>query len=113
MCPSVNAMSRVVKKEVVRNVLCPYYNTCLNHAVAKNLPQWDCSTCEHKHKKEKIDPAEAERCGNLLYRIFSETHQENDFHNVKMKRFDAFSVVTARKWLKMIASRNSKPQAKS
>ena len=113
MCPSVTAVSRSAKEDVLRNVLCPYYNACLDNAVAKDLPQWDCSTCEHKHTKEQIDPSEAERCGNLLHRIFSETDHENDFHNVKMNRFDVFSVIPARKWLKMIASRDSKQQARS
>ena len=107
MCPSVNATSQLAKEDVPRNVLCPYYNSCLDNAVAKNLPKWDCSTCKHKNTKEQIDPSEAERCGNLLHRIFSETHHENDFHNVKMNRCDVFSVVSAKKWLDMIASRNS------
>ena len=107
MCPSVNATSQVVDVDVFRNVLCPYYNTCLDNAVAKNLPKWDCSTCEHKNTKEQIDPSEAERCGNLLQKIFKETHHEKDVHNEKMNRIDAFSAITAKKWLGMIASRNS------
>lgn len=107
MCPSVNATSQLANEDVPRNVLCPYYNSCLDNAVVKNLPNWDCTTCKHKNTKEQIDPTEAERCGNLIQRVFSETHHENGSHNAKMNRFDVFSVISAKKWLDMIASRNS------
>jgi excisionase family DNA binding protein len=32
----------------LRNVLCPYYNGCLDHAVEKDLPGWDCGGCDHR-----------------------------------------------------------------
>ena len=106
MSPSVNVSSQEAKDDVPRNVLCPYYNTCLDKAVAKNLQKWDCLTCEHRNKKEKIDPSEAERCGNLLQRIFSETYQEDEAHSKKVNRMNVFSALTAKKWLGMIESRN-------
>jgi len=73
MCPSVNTSPQVAKEDVSRNVLCPYYDTCLDNAVTKNLPTWDCSACKHKNTKEPIDPTEADRCKKLLYKAFYKT----------------------------------------
>lgn len=99
MCPSVNATSQVAKEEVPRNVLCPYYNTCLDNAVEKNLAKWDCSACIHKNTKEQIDPSEAERCGNLLYKIFNKTRHEKKSFIVKKTLFNSLlEPSTLRKW---------------
>jgi len=54
-----------------RNVLCPHYSSCLDAAVKKKLPGWECRNCEHRNKVEPIDPIEAERCRRLLAKIFS------------------------------------------
>ncbi|MBI9077155.1 MAG: hypothetical protein JEZ02_17230 [Desulfatibacillum sp.] len=29
----------------MRNLDCPYYNTCLTSAAKHNLPDWDCGPC--------------------------------------------------------------------
>ena len=31
-----------------RNVFCPFYDRCLNHAVKESWEYWDCSDCQHK-----------------------------------------------------------------
>ena len=72
MCPAVNKPSQAVDPEdVLRNVLCPHYNICLDNAVKKTLPGWDCSDCIHEATNEQIDPSEYVRCEKLLNKIFS------------------------------------------
>ena len=72
MCPAVNNPPQVVDPEdVLRNVLCPHYNICLDNAVKKTLSGWDCSACIHKNTNEQIDPSEFVRCEKLLDKIFS------------------------------------------
>ena len=53
-----------------RNVFCPSYNDCLNKTVRENLPGWDCSICESRDKEEFFDYTEADRCRELINRIF-------------------------------------------
>ena len=53
-----------------RNVLCPYYDTCLDNVVRKDIPGWDCADCEHRNKVAPIDPTEPNRCKQLLAKIF-------------------------------------------
>ncbi len=73
MCPAGNKPSQAVEPDdVLRNVLCPHYNFCLDNAVKKTLSGWDCSACIHKNTKEQIDPSESVRCGKLLNKIFYE-----------------------------------------
>ena len=84
MCPAGNKSSQAVDPEdVPRNVLCPHYNICLDNAVKKTLPAWDCSACIHKDTKEQIDPSESVRCGHLLHKIFYETRRERKSFGVK------------------------------
>ncbi len=90
MCPSINSMQHLAEEAVSRNVLCPHYNTCLDHVVEKKLPPWDCSTCMHKNTTEQIDPTEFERCGKLLNKIFSKPYYDRDFHNVRMFKYVSF-----------------------
>ncbi len=64
---------KISEANVLRNVFCPYYNSCLDNAVRKNLPGWDCTSCAHKGVIEPIDPTEADRCKKLLYKAFCKT----------------------------------------
>jgi len=41
-----------VHRTGMRNVFCPYYDDCLDHAVDKCWRDWDCSECEHKWNDE-------------------------------------------------------------
>ena len=37
-----------IQRRGKRNVLCSYYNDCLDHAVKKSWEDWDCAKCEHR-----------------------------------------------------------------
>jgi hypothetical protein len=37
-----------------KNIDCPFYTTCLDHAARQYWPSWDCSKCEHRSDREKI-----------------------------------------------------------
>ena len=37
-----------------RNVFCPYYRNCLDHASKKHWEYWTCLHCRHKHVQESI-----------------------------------------------------------
>ena len=37
-----------------RNVLCPYYNHCLSHAVKNHWKHWACLECQYKSKQYLI-----------------------------------------------------------
>ena len=65
--------TKVVEKDSTRNVFCPHYNACLDNAVRKYLPGWDCTDCKYEKVFEPIDPTEAERCKILLNKVFRKT----------------------------------------
>ncbi|MBL7180390.1 MAG: hypothetical protein ABIK98_09455 [Pseudomonadota bacterium] len=37
-----------------KNVFCPYYGECLNHACKKGWEYWTCLDCEHRRKSEPV-----------------------------------------------------------
>ena len=37
-----------------RNILCPFYNDCLDYAVNSSWQAWNCSQCPHKLIKQSI-----------------------------------------------------------
>jgi hypothetical protein len=37
-----------IRKKGEKNVFCPYYKDCLNHAAKLHWENWDCSECPHK-----------------------------------------------------------------
>jgi len=43
-----------VKSKGYRNVFCPYYRKCLDHASKSHWEYWSCFSCRHKHLKESI-----------------------------------------------------------
>lgn len=40
-----------VSIEGYRNVFCPYYSDCLNHAAKNYWEYWACMDCQHKKKQ--------------------------------------------------------------
>jgi hypothetical protein len=43
-----------VQSKGYRNVFCPYYRNCLDHASKKYWEYWSCFHCRHKHLQESI-----------------------------------------------------------
>lgn len=37
-----------------RNLYCPYYEGCLDHAVESRWQYWNCSECSHKQRQQSI-----------------------------------------------------------
>lgn len=37
-----------IHKSGTRNVFCPYYDECLDHAIEHRWKYWKCSECPHK-----------------------------------------------------------------
>jgi hypothetical protein len=37
-----------------RNVLCPYYNECLDDIISRSWDDWDCSACGNRMNQEPI-----------------------------------------------------------
>ncbi len=37
-----------------RNLYCPHYGECLDHAVDHRWSSWDCSECLHKSTQESV-----------------------------------------------------------
>jgi len=37
-----------------KNIFCPYYGNCLDHASKKHWGYWTCQHCQHKRLKESI-----------------------------------------------------------
>ena len=55
-----------------RNVFCPFYKKCLDHAVLENKPDFDCSECQYYHLKVDVRETEFNLFGYwaLLAAIF-------------------------------------------
>lgn len=43
-----------VQTKGYRNVFCPHYRKCLDHASKRHWEYWTCSHCRHKHLQESI-----------------------------------------------------------
>ena len=37
-----------------RNVFCPYYRNCLDHAIQNHWEYWACLDCQHKRKEKLV-----------------------------------------------------------
>jgi len=37
-----------------RNVFCPYYNGCLDHAAKRYWESWSCLKCQHKQEQKAV-----------------------------------------------------------
>ena len=43
-----------VQSKGYRNVFCPYYRNCLDHASKRHWEYWTCLRCQHKRVQESI-----------------------------------------------------------
>lgn len=50
-----------------KNILCPYYRNCLDHAVSRFWQFWDCSECTHKAEQESLGLGRSVHDPNLEY----------------------------------------------
>jgi len=48
-----------IHKNGEKNVFCPYYKNCLNHAATLRWENWDCSKCPHKQTIQPIKTDQA------------------------------------------------------
>ena len=48
--PPINPIHSSGKK----NIFCPHYRTCLNHAVKNTWDSWECDNCVYKSIKEPL-----------------------------------------------------------
>ena len=50
----MSKFKKPVQSKGYRNVFCPYYRNCLDHASKRHWEYWTCSDCRHKHLQESI-----------------------------------------------------------
>ncbi len=43
-----------IHREGTKNILCPYYRDCLDHAAKRFWRFWDCCECTHKSERESL-----------------------------------------------------------
>jgi hypothetical protein len=44
----MNRACKPLQRKGERNVFCPFYKGCLDHAVRHSWPYWDCGDCQYK-----------------------------------------------------------------
>jgi len=44
----MNQVGKPLQRKGERNVFCPLYKGCLDHAVRESWPYWACGNCRHK-----------------------------------------------------------------
>jgi hypothetical protein len=52
-----------------RNALCPFYERCLDYAVAKHWRFWDCRSCPHKARKTRLADGPVVKDANPEYTL--------------------------------------------
>lgn len=52
-----------------RNALCPFYERCLDYAVARHWRFWDCRACPHQGKKARLANAPVVKDANPEYSV--------------------------------------------
>ena len=59
-------------EDLFKNVLCPYYDQCLDLAAKENWPQFSCQACRFQNAYRKTEPNAHEMEGyyRLLSRVF-------------------------------------------
>ncbi len=50
----MNQKANPIHESGERNILCPFYNDCLDYAVNSSWQAWNCSQCPHKLIKQSI-----------------------------------------------------------
>ncbi len=58
-----------VRKKGERNIYCPKYGDCLDHAVAHRWRYWDCSECSFKLIQEATQAVMTVNESNILYEL--------------------------------------------
>ena len=58
-----------VNKQGPRNLNCLYYDTCLDQAVRKGWPHWQCSECVYKSARELDDAVRTAQDANVCYEL--------------------------------------------
>ena len=63
----MNSKCTPVHKKGNRNVLCPHYGDCLDHAIEKAWDCWDCCDCEHRFSQETQPEIRSTVSGSIAY----------------------------------------------
>lgn len=50
----MNKACNPLQREGERNVFCPFYNRCLDHAIKESWQYWDCGDCRNKENQRAI-----------------------------------------------------------
>lgn len=50
----MNSKAKPLPKTGERNIHCPYYDRCLDHAVDHRWDTWSCAKCQHKVAYQSI-----------------------------------------------------------
>ncbi len=60
-----------------RNIQCPHYHSCLDHAAKNFWRCWDCNDCHYKLMVEALEALTyAEDCADITYAIPGNIYQE-------------------------------------
>lgn len=51
----MEARPKQVDKSGDKNICCPFYRNCLDHAAKRYWQNWDCSECPYKLRKRPIE----------------------------------------------------------
>jgi hypothetical protein len=65
-----------IHKSGNRNLYCPYYEGCLDHAVESRWRYWDCCECAHKSKQESITGIQTVSDPNVYYELPANIYAE-------------------------------------
>ena len=65
----MNARPSPVRKKGERNLYCPNYGECLDHAVDHKWRSWNCSTCAFKSVQELAYPVMTVNDSNICYEL--------------------------------------------
>ena len=68
---------RPIRRPGSRNIHCPHYRACLDHAVKHSWEYWNCRDCSHKLKQESMTEIErpvdgSDPCYQLPSKIYGE-----------------------------------------
>ncbi len=58
-----------VYKRGAKNVFCPFYEGCLDHAVILRWHFWDCSECNYKFHKMSLQDAPVVKDPSPVYEL--------------------------------------------
>lgn len=64
-----------------RNIFCPYYKNCLDHAAKSHWDYWSCYTCHHKLEKTSFATnLLAESASMPYYNLSPEIHSKTNIN---------------------------------